>query len=58
VLWCKQCIFTGNIEFIESNIMQKHIDTTQVVGCDIDFLTVKSITDSVLAKNFLSLQKQ
>ena len=58
MLRTEQCIFTSYIKFIKSHIMQKHIDTAQVVGCNINLLSIKSITNSILAKNLLSLQKQ
>ena len=53
-----QCIFTGNIKLIKTNIMQEHIDAAQVVGGNIYFLSIKTIADSIFAKNFFRLQEQ
>ena len=38
--------------------MQEHINAAQVIGCNIDLLTVKSVADRIFAKNFLCFQKQ
>ena len=58
MLRCGQCIFAGNVELVKTNIMQEHIDTAQVVSSDIDFLSVKSVSNRILAKNLLRFQKQ
>ncbi len=34
-----QRIFVGDVELIKINIVQEHIDTAQVVGRQVDFLT-------------------
>ena len=51
-------VLTGNVEFIKTDIMQEHIDTAEVIGRDIDLLSVEAVADGILAENFFSLQKQ
>ena len=53
-----QRILAGNIEFIKSDIMQKHIDAAEVIGRDVDLLPVKAIADGVLAKHLFGFQQQ
>ena len=38
--------------------MQEHIDTTQVVGRDIDFLPIKAVSDGILTENLFRFQQQ
>ena len=38
--------------------MQEHIDTAQIVGSNINFLSVETIADGILTENFLSFQEQ
>lgn len=47
-----QRVLTGNIKFVETQIMQKHIDAAQVVGGNVDFLTIKTVADGVSAQYF------
>ena len=53
-----QRIFTGDVEFIEANIMQEHIDAAQVVRRDIDFLPIEAITNGVLPQHLFGFQKE
>ena len=50
-----KCIFTGNIEFIEAHIVQKHIDAAEVVGGDIDLLAEEAVLHSLAAKHLFRL---
>ena len=54
----QQGIFMGNVKLIKINVMQEHIDTAEVVCSQVNFLTVKSLTDILFAKNFRRFQKQ
>ena len=47
-----------NIEFIKINIVQEHIDTAQVVGRQVDFLTEEALTHILFAQNLGRLQQQ
>ena len=38
--------------------MQEHIDATQVVGRDVDFLTIEAVADCILTENLLRFQQQ
>lgn len=53
-----QRIFTGDVEFIEADIMQEHIDAAQIVRRDIDFLPVEAITNGVLPQHLFGFQKE
>ena len=48
----------GDIELIKINIVQEHIDTAQVVGRQVDFLTEEALPDILFAQNFRRLQQQ
>ena len=53
-----QRIFVGDVELIKINIVQEHIDTAQVVGRQVDFLTEEALTHILLAQNLSRLQQQ
>ena len=53
-----QRILVGDIEFIKINIVQEHIDTAQVVGRQVDFLTEEALPDILFAQNLSRLQQQ
>ena len=38
--------------------MQEHIDTAKVVSSDIDFLSIKAVSDGISAQNLFGFQKQ
>ena len=40
------------------NIVQEHIDTAQVVGRQVDFLTEEALPDILFAQNLSRLQQQ
>lgn len=48
----------GNVEFVIANIMEKHIDTTEVVCSNIDFLTKEALPYVFPADEFSCLQKK
>ena len=53
-----QRIFVGNVELVVIDVVQKHIDTAEVVRCQIDFLTEKALPHVFFAENFCKLQKE
>lgn len=53
-----KCILTDNAEFVKFDVVQEHIDATQIVGGQVDLLSKKSALDIVLTKNFFDLQQQ
>ncbi len=57
-LRCGQRVLAGNVKLIKTNIMQEHIDTAEVVCRDIDFLSIKAVSDGISAQNLLRFQKQ
>lgn len=48
----------GNVKLVKINVMQEHIDTAEVVCSQVNFLTVKSLTDILFTKDFCRFQKQ
>ena len=58
MLWYSQSILTGNVKLIKTNIMQEHIDTAEVICGDIDFLSIKAVSDSISAQNLFRFQKK
>ena len=48
----------GNVEFVVSNIMEKHIDTAEVVCSNIDFLPEEALPYIFPADEFPCLQKK
>lgn len=58
MLWCGQGILTGDVKLIKTNIMEKHIDTAQIVSSNIDFLSVEAIADGISAQYFFCFQKK
>ena len=38
-----QGILAGNVKLIKADVMEEHIDAAQVVGGDVDFLTVEAV---------------
>ena len=53
-----QRILVGDIEFIKINIVQEHIDTAQVIGRQVDFLTEEALPDILFAQNLRRFQQQ
>ncbi len=45
-----------DIELVVVDIMQEHIDATEVIGGDVYFLSVEAQTDVLLAENFGELE--
>ena len=58
MLRCGQRVLAGNIKLIKANVMQEHIDTAKVVSSDIDFLSIKAVSDGISAQNLFGFQKQ
>ena len=53
-----QCVLVSDIEFIIINIVQKHIDTAEIICCDIDLLSEKALTHFIFSKYFGSFKQQ
>ena len=51
-------ILADNAEFIKLNIIQKHIYMTQVVNCQIYFLSEKSALNIILSEHLLKLKQK
>ena len=47
-----------DIEFIITNIMQKHIDPTEIIRRNVDLLAIKALTNVFPAKNFGRFEKE
>ncbi|MNR19123.1 hypothetical protein D3C85_1358900 [compost metagenome] len=45
--WIGQGVAVGDVEFLKIHIVQKHVDATQVVGGEIDFLTIEALAHRV-----------
>lgn len=58
MLWIGKSVLAFNIKLVETNVVQEHIDSAKIVGCDIDFLPKESICYSIPSKDLYSLQKQ
>src|SRR5699024_6416148 len=58
VFWIRQSIAEGNIVICIVDIVQKHINSRQVVGGQVDFLAKVAITDSTLTEHLLEFQEQ
>ena len=51
-------IAVRDVEFVGTDVVQEHIDTTEVVRRDVDLLPEKSLTDMLLAQDLGGFQKQ
>ena len=62
--WSSQCcgadqrILPHDVEFVELDVVQEHIDAAEVVGGQVDLLPVEAPLDIVLAQHFFHLQQQ
>ena len=56
MLRLSECIFVSDIEFIVINIVQKHIDTAEIVCGNVALLPEKALTHLVFSKNFGGFQ--
>ena len=56
VLRIDQGIFALDIKLIEIHIVQKHINTAQVIGGDVDLLPEEADLDGILAQYLQRLQ--
>ena len=53
-----KCIFVSDIKLIVVDIVQEHIDAAKVVGGEVNFLTIKTLTNILFAENLCSFQKK
>lgn len=51
-------ILAGNIKLIKANLMQEHVNTAEVIGSDIDFLTIEAVADSIPAQKLSTFEQQ
>ncbi len=58
VLRMSERISMRDIELFVVDIMEKHIDTTEVIGRDIDLLSVESLANIVFTEDFRKFQKE
>ena len=58
MLRCGQGVLAGNVELIKAHVVQEHIDTAEVVSRNIDFLSVKAVSDGIFTEKLFRLQKQ
>ena len=52
VLRADEGVLVGDIELVKADIVQEHIDAAEVVGGEVDLLTVEALTDVVFAEDF------
>lgn len=48
----------GNVKLIVVDVVEEHIDATQVIGSDIDLLPVKALPHMIAAQNLSRLEQQ
>ncbi|MOA01479.1 hypothetical protein D3C78_1208900 [compost metagenome] len=53
-----QRVAVGDVEFVEIDVVQEHVDPAQVVGCQFFFLPKESLTNAVASQNFGKLEQQ
>ena len=51
-------IFTGYVELIVVDVMQMHVDSTEVICGDVDLLAKETLSDIVFPQYLCCLQKQ
>ena len=51
-------ILAGDVELIEIDVMQVHVDTAEVVCGDVDLLSEEALADMVLAQDLCRLQEE
>ncbi len=58
MFWLYKRISVSNIKLLVVYVMEEHIDTTEIVGCDVDFLTEKSLTYILFSENLCEFEEQ
>ena len=58
VLRMRECISMSYIKLLIIDVVEKHIDTTEIVGSDIDLLPEKPLTYIFFSENFRELQEE
>jgi CheY-like chemotaxis protein len=58
MFWIRERITMGNIKIIIIDVMQEHVDATEVVDGEINLLPKKTLPHIFLTKNFDEFQKQ
>lgn len=58
VLRADKRVLVSDIKLVKADIMQKHIDTAEIVGGEVDLLTEKALTDVVPAEYLRRLEQQ
>ena len=51
-------ILAGNIKLIKAYLMQEHVNTAEVIGRNIDFLTIEAVADSIPAQKLSTFEQQ
>src|SRR3989338_302055 len=58
VFWIHKRVAVSNIKMIVVDVVQKHVDTAEVVGSEIDFLPKETLTNIFFTKDFSELKEQ
>ena len=58
VLGGNERVLAGDIELVEGDIVQEHVDAAQVVGGDVDFLAEEAARHLVAPQHFLRFQQE
>lgn len=53
-----QRILTGNIELIKPDIVQEHVDTAQVIGRNVNFLSIKAVAHRAMPQHLYCFEQQ
>ena len=56
MLRINQGILALNIKLIESDIMEEHVDTAEVIGGDVDLLSEEACLHCIFAQDFFYLK--
>ena len=51
-------VLAGNIKLIKAYLMQEHVNTAEVIGRNIDFLTIETVADSIPAQKLSTFEQQ
>ena len=51
-------ILAGNIKLVKAKLVQEYIDTAEVIGRNINFLTIEAVTDSFPAPKLSHLSSK
>ena len=58
MLWSKECVPVRDVEVVKVDIMQEHIDATEIIECEFVVLPIESIPYIFLAENFCEFEQE